>query len=432
MTAWRSDLAGFLATGRLPRLVRSCAVGVRTSRQSLRSGRSQPDRDRRSSVAGRPDAPSRGRTPSAASGRVRPRRRGDRELRRRSAPSARAGPSTVADRGGELGRRGRRAERAPGRPGRPAGRGRRPRGRRTRTGRRPRPGPAPGARARRRRAAAPGRRGRGRRRTGRPPSLPWASSAGAGDLVGDRRRGDRELVAVGVGAAGVVLERPAARRRRSRCRSGPRARPGPAVSVTTTPTLRAGAVAAGRRAAPRAEASGSSGSSTTVPASTLEASMPAAAMVRPWRVRTIVVGPRRATTRTVSPGSASSRVPGPDPALGLADHLAGHHHDVAVGEVDQRQQQRRQVVAGAGPRARRRGRATLEPCSSASTSSHGAPRPSRRWRRGRSSSAGRRGRRCRPPVTPGDLVGVDARRPASRRAPRRPRGRRSAGRRRRR
>ena len=64
--------------------------------------------------------------------------------------------------------------------------------------------------------------------------------------------------------------------------------------------------------------------------------MPAAASVSPWRVRTIVVGPRRATTRAVSPGSASSRLPRPDPALRLADDLAGHDDDVAVAQLDQR------------------------------------------------------------------------------------------------
>ena len=34
------------------------------------------------------------------------------------------------------------------------------------------------------------------------------------------------------------------------------------------------------------------------------------------------------------------------PALGLAHHLAGHHDDVAVGEVDEGEEQRDQVVAG--------------------------------------------------------------------------------------
>ena len=60
--------------------------------------------------------------------------------------------------------------------------------------------------------------------------------------------------------------------------------------------------------------------------------MPAAAMVSPWRVRTIAVV---AAAGDHPDGLAGQRVlagPGHDPALGLADHLAGDHHDVAVGE----------------------------------------------------------------------------------------------------
>ena len=73
--------------------------------------------------------------------------------------------------------------------------------------------------------------------------------------------------------------------------------------------------------------------------------MPAAARVSPWWVRTMVVGPRRATTRAVSSGSSVLAGAGHDPALGLADHLAGDQHDVAVGELHQAGQQRGEVVA---------------------------------------------------------------------------------------
>ena len=82
----------------------------------------------------------------------------------------------------------------------------------------------------------------------------------------------------------------------------------PAVSVTMTPTV-APVSSCSRARRARALASGSRGSSTIEPASTLDASTPAAAIVSPSRVRTISVGPRRATTRTVSSAIASSRSP---------------------------------------------------------------------------------------------------------------------------
>ena len=81
----------------------------------------------------------------------------------------------------------------------------------------------------------------------------------------------------------------------------------PMVSETITADV-AGRGPGSRRAAARAEASGSAGSSTRWVLSTLEASMPAAAITKPWWVCTIVVGPRRATTRAVS--AASDRGPG--------------------------------------------------------------------------------------------------------------------------
>ena len=126
--------------------------------------------------------------------------------------------------------------------------------------------------------------------------------------------------------------------------------------------------------------------------------MPAAASTRPWWVATIVVGPRRATTRTVSAAIAVSRSPGAHPALGLADHLAGHGDDVAVA---------RGRSAAATSAARSSPVVTSPTPSGARTSRrHRGPvigrgrarlRPSRRSRRGRSSSGVRRGTRCRAP-----------------------------------
>ena len=125
----------------------------------------------------------------------------------------------------------------------------------------------------------------------------------------------------------------------------------PAVSVTTTPTLAPVRSATARRSA-RALPSGSSGSSSTLPRATLEASTPAAAMVSPSRVRTIVVGPRRATTR--APGSASSAstaarrsVPASDrPSALLTTLLVTSTTSPSTGE-SAASDQRRQVVAGA-------------------------------------------------------------------------------------
>ena len=131
----------------------------------------------------------------------------------------------------------------------------------------------------------------------------------------------------------VVVAAARARRRRWRRRSGPSRQGRPKVSVTTHGDAYArGARAAGAQIR-RALASGSSGSSTTVPARCCEASTPAAAMTSPCRVSTMRVAPRRATTRTVSAVDGVLAVARrPRAALGLADHLAGHDHDVAVAE----------------------------------------------------------------------------------------------------
>ena len=199
-------------------------------------------------------------------------------------PGLRAGlagePDPVA-----VGRRGDAHPREGGDAGPPRVRARRTPRPTPRRARRPRP---PGRRARTcpRRAAgtgcaAPGPSSSARstcaarpRTTAHGPaaSLPLTRSAAPATSSATRRRGDGERVAVAVDAAGVVVEhpRPAAPIARSvwPCRQAR-----PAVSVTTTATLRAGAREQRRRAAARALASGSWGSSTTVPASTLEASI---------------------------------------------------------------------------------------------------------------------------------------------------------------
>ena len=155
----------------------------------------------------------------------------------------------------------------------------------------------------------------------------------------------------------------------------------PAVSVTTTPTLRpvrvadAGAQPRGRRRrGPRAAARRGR-------RSTLEASIPAAARVRPWRVRTIVVGPRRATTRAVSRGERvlAGRPRRTRPSALLTTLLVttttspSARSATASSRADQ-------VVAGVAPRARRRARGPSRSVI-AGHQRRSRPRPSRRWRR---------------------------------------------------
>ena len=121
-------------------------------------------------------------------------------------------------------------------------------------------------------------------------------------------------------------------------------------------------------------------------------------------------------------------VAGAGPALGLADDLAGHAHDVAVGQVGAVRQggehEAGEVVAG-GDLGHAVGCPDLEPAH-APPPRRAPPRPppSRRSRRGRSSSAAPPARGARPPRAgrPGRRRGC---RPASRRARRRRTGRRS-------
>ena len=109
----------------------------------------------------------------------------------------------------------------------------------------------------------------------------------------------------------------------------------------------------------RAVPSGSSGSNARVPASRFDASTPALAQTKPWRVSAITRSPRRATTRTVSASTASARSsPAHDPAFGLRDDLRCHDDHVAVShaQISQRgHHERRQVVSrpNLGERLRR-------------------------------------------------------------------------------
>ena len=131
--------------------------------------------------------------------------------------------------------------------------------------------------------------------------------------------------------------------------------PGPAGGVGDHD----GDVAAGRarttprRGSPRAEASGSSGSSTTCPAVTLEASTPAAAITDAEVVRDDRGG---AAAGDHPDGLRRDRrvavVAGDQPALGLADHLAG----------DQRRRRRR--ARSTRRRAAAPTRSVARPCTS--------------------------------------------------------------------
>ena len=350
-------LGGLLGHGSASSVVRwSCGVG---RRQSLRSEPVAAGRDR--TIRRRP-APRRTVQPwakaRAASGRRSPRRTGRPPARRRRVRRtgrARAqDASRIAAASSAAG--GRRAERRAGRPGRP-------RRARTTASRAPYPNrsaPSGRTRAPRARAVVAGRQHQvgaaaddGERAAA---ELALGELGGAGDLVGDGRERSRRAR-----CRGRRCGRRSPRRRRSPAAPiamsvWPSRQARPAVSVTTTRDVAAGALAAGRRAARARRRRGPRAAARRCRASTLEASMPAAAMVRPRRVRTIVVG---AAAGDDADGLAGQRVlagAAADPALGLADDLAGHDDDVAVGELDQRQQRSRPGRRRAAPRARRRAR----------------------------------------------------------------------------
>ena len=204
---------------------------------------------------------------------------------------------------------------------------------------------------------------------GRPPSLPWAELGRPGDLVGDGGRGHRELVAVGVDAPGVAPRRPCSPAAPIAMSVWPSRQARPAVSVTITATLRPVRCSSPARMRARRgvgvlgqQHDGAGGDVRAVdPGGGHGQAVPGA-------------HDRGLAAAGDDPdGLAGQRVlagAGADPALGLAHDLAGHHHDVAVGE-------RRPAAPGSrpgrrrpGPRARRRGRSPRSG-SSAPTQLHG-------------------------------------------------------------
>ena len=209
----------------------------------------------------------------------------------------------------------------------------------------------------------------------------------------------------------------------------------PAVSVSTTATLRPMSSCTRSRRA-RAEASGSSGRSTTWPGVTLEASTPAAAITRPRWFSTIEVGPRRATTRTVSSWIAASRSPGRTrPSALLTTLLVTRTTSPSC--RSRRGEQRPEVgalddLADAVDRPHLHVLGLVVSRCSAATARNGSSRQVERGgghvgrrRRGRSSRGVRRGSGCRPP-RPARPTSRRRCPPASRRAHRPPAGRRSA------
>jgi hypothetical protein len=81
----------------------------------------------------------------------------------------------------------------------------------------------------------------------------------------------------------------------------------PNVSVTTTPSRSTPSRSTSEPRSVSAEPSGSSGSRLSKPSATLDASTPAFAHTKPWRVSAITRSPRFATTRVVSDAMTASR-----------------------------------------------------------------------------------------------------------------------------
>ena len=321
-------------------------------------------------------------------------------------------------------RRPRPARRtASGRSGRRAAPGRRPRGRRTRTGRpssartsAAAPGPSSPA-------AAPGRRGRGRRRTGRPPSLPCASSAAPAISSATAGAVTASSLPWASMRPGEVLERRRSPAAPIAMSVWPSRQARPAVSVTTTPTLRpvrsrrAGAQAAGRGVGvDRQQHDRAERDVGGVDAGRGHGQAVVGAHDRGRAAAGDDAGGLAGAARRRACAAH-------DPALGLADDLAGDHDDVAVGEVD---------AAAAAARPGRRPRATSATPSGAMTES--MPLTGDQLDRGRGHRRGRVvvGHHQRHGAA-GDAGGLDPRRPGRRRgrrpASRRARRRRSRGRR---
>ena len=305
-------------------------------------------------------------------------------------------------------------------------RDRRPRGRRSRTGRSP---------SGRTSAAAPGPSLAGRQhQVGRSPrthgerpagQLALDQLGGAGDLVGHGRRGDRQLVAVAVGAPGEVVERPTSPAAPMAMSVWPVA-PGPPGGVGDDDRRRwrrcaratAGRGAAGRgvrvdgqqqHVARRDVGGVDAGGGQDEPEPVCDDDR---------------VGPRRAT-HPDGLGRRSRRRRG-RPATtrpsALLTTLLVTSDDVAVREGrPRRAASGREVVAGAdlrqAPSRRRSGRSEAGSRRRARPGQRDAP--SRRSRRGRSSAAVRRARRPSPPRATGDAGRRRPCRPASRRGRRR-------------
>ena len=297
MTAWRSDFAASWPRLGIPRF------GDGSRRESYGRVYGVRGRYRRSRPTASSAAPAVRRTPPIRTAAV-----GSQPAR----PECRQ-PHGLGERHGQLGR-GTGAPNGAASPGSPRERAHaRPRGRRSRTGRRP---PA------RTSAAAPGPSSPGGQhqvgaaadhRERAAAELALASSASAGELVGDGGRGHRQRVAVGVDAAGVG-------RRATRSPAAPIAmsvwpsrQARPAVSVTTTPTLRP--VRLGERGAePAAEASGSIGQQhdASRPRRWRRRRRPRPGSARAWCARSWSGRAGRPPARSRR-ASASSRSPGRRP-----------------------------------------------------------------------------------------------------------------------
>ena len=288
--------------------------------------------------------------------------------------------------------------------------------------------PHQGRRARAVLAGGPAAPARARRRTAGRPSLPLTRSAADGHLVGDRGDGHRRAVAVPV-VAGRAGRRAAARPATPIAWSVCPVRQGrPMVSVTTTATSTPGQLEQPRRAGRAPTRRGRPGSSSTVPGSVPLASTPAAASTSPCRVSTIRVGPRRATTRTVSAVIASSRSirTARPSALDTTFEVTTTTSPSAQRESSAGEGRRAAARPGRRRRRPRARRPAPRPAASRSPASAARARPSASAARAMAAAAATSGissgtaRQAMPAAsTTGDRVGVDACRPASRRAARR-------------
>ena len=235
--------------------------------------------------------------------------------------------------------------------------------------------------------------------TGRPPSLPL-------DHLGDRRRSRRRRLGRSRPARCRTLSVRPSKDSSGSIPAAPIARSvwpcrqaRPAVSLTRTATLTPGRVLeqlARRRRARRVGVDRAG--ARPMPGSTFDASTPAAAITTPRWLSTIAGGaapgdhPHRLVADRLLPVPVTHHA-----TLGLADHLAGHHHHVSVLERDGAlDEQRARSVARSRPRRCRRpakpadaatlrarpGRARRRPCrGGVVVGHHQRHRPARGCRR---------------------------------------------------